>query len=123
MADASTDKSTVNLVVLLLGVAAILGLGGLVYLIQDGTEAEQLIVVSTPVAGIVGALGAMLSSTRSVDLDGLRKLSDSAAANKVTNMLAEPPPLEASSRDFNVQGDYVPTAADRLAAGDDPEFA
>lgn len=81
--EASTDRSTVNLVVLLLGLAVIVGLTGLIWLIHDGTSAALLVVVSTPVATFGGALGAMLSSTRSVNTEGLAKLAESDAAQKL----------------------------------------
>lgn len=81
MADSATDKSTVNLVVLLLGILAIIGLAGLIWLIHDGTPAATLVAVSTPVAAITGALAAVLSSTRSVDLGGLKELDQAQQAS------------------------------------------
>jgi hypothetical protein len=88
MADTATDKSTVNLVVLLLGIGAIIGLSGLIWLVHDGVPAATLVAISTPVATIVGALGAVLSSTRSVDIGGLQELNDAAA-----NQAPDPAPL------------------------------
>jgi hypothetical protein len=87
---ASTDKSTVNLVVLLLGIASIGGLGGLIWLVHEGTDPSALLAVSTPVAGMTGALAAMLSSTRSVDTGNLDELATAQEAHtaNVVNMLA-----------------------------------
>lgn len=116
MADSATDKSTVNLVVLLLGVAAIIGLIGLIWLIHDGTPAATLVAISTPVAAITGALGAVLSSTRSIDLGGLRELNQSQAAVNLQAQLSKPvgdfnPPDYPSDRPY----------LDDLAAKVDPE--
>jgi hypothetical protein len=86
--DSSTDKSTVNLVVLLLGIGSIVGLAGLIWLIYEGTDANALLAISSPVALMVGALAAVLSSTRSVDTGGLTRLAESQAAQRLEADLA-----------------------------------
>lgn len=61
-----TDKGTIRLVIVLLGLFAILGLAGVVYLIDGGTSAALVAVVSTPMGVALGSLGTMLASTRTV---------------------------------------------------------
>lgn len=60
-----TDTFTVRAVVLLLGIFASVGLAGLIFLIYTGTTSADLAIVSSPVATALGALAAVLVSTRS----------------------------------------------------------
>lgn len=60
-----TDTFTVRSVVLLLGLFASIGLVGLIFLIYSGTTSADLAIVSSPVATALGALAAVLVSTRS----------------------------------------------------------
>lgn len=61
----ATDRTTVLLVISFLGIFLLLGLVGLVYLIDRGTDAALIAIVSGPVGGALGGLTAMLVSTRS----------------------------------------------------------
>lgn len=61
-----TDTFTVRAVVLLIGAFAVVGLVGLVFLIWSGTQSADLAIVSGPLGVALGALSAVLVSTRNV---------------------------------------------------------
>lgn len=63
--DTATSRSTVLLVIGFLGTFMLMALVGLIYLIDRGTDAALVAVVSTPLGASLGALSAMLVSTRS----------------------------------------------------------
>lgn len=61
-----TDRFTVRAVVLLLGAFALIGLGGLIWLIggaKNATDATLLAVVAGPTGTALGALGTLLART------------------------------------------------------------
>lgn len=58
------DRLVVLAVVGLLGAVAVFGVLGLVFLIWSGTPAEQLTPVVALIGPALGALGALLASTR-----------------------------------------------------------
>lgn len=60
-----TDRLTVRLVVVLLGLFALTGLAGLIWLVDHDVEGELLAIVATPMGSALGALSAVLVSTRS----------------------------------------------------------
>jgi hypothetical protein len=60
-----TDRTVVLAVVVLLGAFCLLGLGGLIWLIDHGSDGEVLAIVAGPTSAALGALGALLASTRS----------------------------------------------------------
>lgn len=60
-----TDRITIRLVVLMLGLLATGGLAGVVYLVAVHTPAESLAVVVALAGPPAGALSSMLVSTRS----------------------------------------------------------
>jgi hypothetical protein len=62
-----TQQRTILAVAVFLGLIALGGVAGLVFLIDRGTDPEALAPVSTIAAGAAGALGAMLVSTRSAE--------------------------------------------------------
>lgn len=61
-----TDKFTVRSVVLLLGAFALVGIAGLIWLIDHQAASENLAIVSGLTGTALGALGAVLVSTRTV---------------------------------------------------------
>lgn len=63
--DTATSKTTVQTVVILLGLFAILALGGVVYLVDTGAPVASVAIVSTPMGVALGSLGTLLASTRS----------------------------------------------------------
>lgn len=73
------DRRTVNLVIGLLGAVALLSIAGLIVLLYHGATAAEILPVSSIATTAVGALGGVLASTGSVDLDGLAKLADDPA--------------------------------------------
>lgn len=75
----SNDKSTVNLVVLMLGAASLIGLLGIVVLVAMSKSGEAIALVSTPTAAALGALGGVLANTKSVDVKGLDELAAAAS--------------------------------------------
>lgn len=58
------ERSVVLLVVLFLGIVAVGGLAGLVFLIWHGAGAEQLLAVSSFAGPATGALAGILATTR-----------------------------------------------------------
>lgn len=71
-----TDRRTVQLVILILGIFAIAGLAGIVYLIDSGSASESVSPLVALVGPAIGAVGAMLVSTRSVDVPGIQAVAD-----------------------------------------------
>lgn len=61
-----TNKGTVFLVVVFLGVATLLGMGGLIWLVgtTDVKDAALLAIVAGPTGTALGALATLLASTR-----------------------------------------------------------
>lgn len=59
-----TDSFVVRAVVLLLGAFALIGLAGLIFLVWSGTAGSDLAIVGGPTGVALGALGALLVSTR-----------------------------------------------------------
>lgn len=62
----TTDTFTVRLVVAILGVFALIALGGLVWLVQDGTPGAELAIISTPMGLALGAVAGILAKTSTV---------------------------------------------------------
>lgn len=60
-----TDKGTIRAVVILLGLFALVGLSGMIYLIDRETEADMLAILAGPMGTALGALASILVSTRS----------------------------------------------------------
>lgn len=64
----STEPATTErlalLVVAFVGIMAVEGLSGLIYLIHSGADASALLAVSTPTATAVGILGGILINSR-----------------------------------------------------------
>lgn len=81
-----TDTFTVRAVVLMLGLFALLGLGGLVWLVDHGVDGDQLAIIAGPTGTALGALGAVLVSTRSA--------GDPPQPVHITNPPAAPVPVE-----------------------------
>ena len=71
-----TDRRTVQLVIASLAIFALAGLAGIVYLIGTGHKAEDVSPLVALTGPAIGAVGAMLVSTRSVDVEGLQQLAD-----------------------------------------------
>lgn len=63
-----TSKLTVNLVVIALGVFLLAALGGIVYLIDQGTPVSDVAVIAGPLGVALGALASILASTRAGDV-------------------------------------------------------
>jgi hypothetical protein len=61
-----TNKGTVFLVVAFLGIATLLGMGGLIWLVgtTDVKDAALLAIVAGPTGTALGALSTLLASTR-----------------------------------------------------------
>lgn len=59
-----TDRATVRTVVYFLGAIALVGLVGLIFLLDRGRPAASVAVVGTIVGGAAGSLGTLLASTR-----------------------------------------------------------
>ena len=70
------DKSTVNLVLLLVGVATLVSIVGVIWLRLVGKDVSDIMPVVT--LGL-GALAGLLANTKSIDVGGLQELDD---ANK-----------------------------------------
>lgn len=69
------DRRTINLVIGLVGLVAVISVAGLIYLIAVHTPTADLLPVTGLATGSVGALGGMLANTKSVDLEALAKLA------------------------------------------------
>ena len=61
------DRFTIRTVTIFLGLFALSGMAGIVWLVHEGKPAPEGLL--TLVAGSVGAMGAMLSSTRTHDAE------------------------------------------------------
>ena len=70
------DKATVSKVIVILGVVVIMGVAGLIYLINQAAPADQLTPLVAITTGALGGLTGILASTSSVDLEALAKLKD-----------------------------------------------
>lgn len=65
MNEQSQDRLVVLAVVVLLGVFAIVGLLGTIWLVNNSHDPASIAVISTLTGAAVGALGTLLASTRS----------------------------------------------------------
>lgn len=62
-----TDRRVVLIVVLMLGTFALGGLGALTWLVHGKTPGDQLAIIAGPMGVALGALSAVLVSTRTQD--------------------------------------------------------
>ncbi len=62
--DTATAKSTVNLVIVTLGIFALVALVGVLWLTDNGTDATSIAVIVGPMGVALGAVGGVLASTR-----------------------------------------------------------
>lgn len=83
-----TDRKTVLAVVYLLGAFLLLSLGGVIYLVAIEQQADRIALVATPMGTALGALAAILVSTRSTN--------DQPMAVNVVNPPAKPVPVDAA---------------------------
>lgn len=63
--DTATSKTTVNLVIIFLGVFAILALAAVYGLIDSGKSADKVAIIVGPMGVALGAVAGVLASTRS----------------------------------------------------------
>lgn len=70
------DKATVSKVIIILGVIAIVGTLGIIWLINQTAPAEDLVPLVGITMGALGGLTGILASTSSVDLDGLKRMKE-----------------------------------------------
>lgn len=70
------DKATVSKVIIILGVIAIAGTLGIIWLINQAAPAEDLVPLVGITTGALGGLTGILASTSSVDLEGLQKMKE-----------------------------------------------
>jgi hypothetical protein len=63
--DNKQDRTVVLAVVLILGLLALVGLSGTIWLAHDKVDATLIAVVSTPTGAVIGALAALLATTSS----------------------------------------------------------
>lgn len=61
----ATSKTTINLVVIFLGVFALAALGAVTYLIDQNASAANVAIIVGPMGVALGAVGGVLASTRS----------------------------------------------------------
>lgn len=82
------DRSTVNYVVVLLGIVGVVGMLAILVLAMTSHPVPDEIglVTTAAVAGLTG----LLANTRSTDLGGLQKLAESTAKEKVEAALEAP---------------------------------
>lgn len=69
----STDSRVVLAVVVLLGVFGLLGMGGLIWLVHSGADGNAVAIIAGPTGTAVGALAAVLATTRTVDASAVRE--------------------------------------------------
>lgn len=60
----SQDKTIVLAVVMFLGVASLLGIASLTFLVWDKADAALVAVVATPTGTVIGSLASMLAGTK-----------------------------------------------------------
>lgn len=65
-----TEHTIVRIVVIALSLVTLAGLGIMAWLIYVGTEASSIALISSPTTTALGALSAMLVSTRSTKQSG-----------------------------------------------------
>lgn len=63
-----TDRRVVLIVVVMLGVFALGGLAALTWLVHGKTPGDQLAIIAGPMGVALGALSAVLVSTRTTDI-------------------------------------------------------
>lgn len=90
-----TDRRTVQLVIVILGLFALAGLAGIVWLIGTGHAAEDVSPLVALTGPAIGAVGAMLVSTRSVDVPGLQQLAQLQAQGDGGGQPPAPPEVPA----------------------------
>lgn len=76
---AINDKSTVNLVVLLLGLVAIVSVLGIVVLL--GINHDGSTVLAPIATACIGGIAGLLANTKSVDVGGLDELNQASLAD------------------------------------------
>lgn len=81
-----TDRRVVLIVVIMLGVFALGGLAALTWLVHGKTPGDQLAIIAGPMGVALGALSAVLVSTRTAD--------GPPQAVNVVNPPADPIPVE-----------------------------
>lgn len=83
-----TDSKVVLTVIAFLGIFALCGLGGSVWLISVNTDASSVAIVSGLTGTALGAVATMLASTRSSN--------EPPAPVQVVNTAADPVPVDQS---------------------------
>lgn len=63
--DTATSKTTVNLVIIFLGVFALAALAAVTFLIDGGQAADKVAIIVGPMGVALGAVAGVLASTRS----------------------------------------------------------
>jgi hypothetical protein len=69
-----------------LGLIALVGLGGTVYLVDHGTDPAALVTVSSVTSAALASLGTLLASSRSVDVDKEREAARDEALADVASL-------------------------------------
>lgn len=85
----STDSRVVLAVVILLGMIGVVGLGGVIWLVHDGADGNAVAIVASLSGPAIGALAAVLATTRTIDEGDVRDAGYNDALDDVRT-LAEP---------------------------------
>lgn len=105
----SADRAVVLAVVVLLGLGGLLGMSGMIWLIDHDRDATAIAAIGTLTGGAFGALGALLASTRtttSVAAEAKAQGYQEAVAHVETLGAATAVPVEV----VNVDANPVPVA-------------
>lgn len=62
--DTATSKSTINIVIVFLGVFALAALAAVFFLVDGGTAADKVAIIVGPMGVALGAIAGVLSNTR-----------------------------------------------------------
>jgi len=89
-----TDRKTVQIVVMFLGVIALVGLLAITYLIDHDAPAEAVAILAAISSGALGALGGLLTNSSSVDPAKMEeRIRNEAMADVASLALEQPAPV------------------------------
>lgn len=85
------DRTVVLAVVILLGLVAVIGLTGVIWLVHDATEGNAVAAVSAMPIAAIGALAGILAMTRTGNAAAEAKGAEKALAQVDALVAANPP--------------------------------
>ena len=115
----ATDKRTVQIIVVFLGLVVLLGLGLTGWLIDQEKDASLVVALSS---AALGSLGTLLASTRTVDSDQLQSSARNEALADVASLADQPAAPAVTQNVYTAEAAHYLEEPDLEGLSEEPHY-